>query len=617
MAIKLEKGVNDFKTWCEQNGREDLLSEWDYAKNTSITPDSTSRGSGKKVWWHGKCGHEWDMAICNRTGEKQAGCPICSGKRLLTGVNDLQTKYPDIAAQWHPTRNGSLTPDKALSGTNKKVWWRCEHEHEWEATINSRTNNKSGCPICAGRKILAGYNDLATLYPDVLKEWNYEKNTIAPNEIMPHTIKKVWWTCPSGHDYLMTTASKTRGHGCPTCAMATHTSFPEQAIYFYAKNIFPDIINAYREHVVELDIYIPSINTAIEYDGYRAHKYKFKKDLKKNRLCKEKGIRLIRLREDLLPDLGDGLSTIIFLKQSNMKALEEAINRLFVLLDVSVDIDLARDEVSIKELYDNFKKERSIAEVAPELIKEWHPTKNGSITPENVYAKSAHKYWWKCSQGHEWQAAAAKRASMHRGCPYCTNQRVLKGYNDLASQFPEIAKQWSPNNEVAPDEVIAKSAKEYLWIGDCGHEWKAAISSRRKGCGCPYCANQKVLPGFNDLQTLNPTLLQEWNYEKNGSLLPSDVVAGSEKKVWWKCSKCGFEWQAPPLRRTRLYCRSCNQKDAGLKRRKKVINIDTGEIFDSLNEAEKKAGVTEQSIRLCCTGKLKTAAGCHWKYIDS
>ena len=262
------------------------------------------------------------------------------------------------------------------------------------------------------------------------------------------------------------------------------------------------------------------------------------------------------------------------------------------------------------------KKKRSLSDVAPELVKEWHPNLNGSITPDKVYANSNHKYWWKCSKGHEWQATTLKRVSAHRGCPYCKNQRALKGYNDLATKFPDIAKQWSPNNKVSPYEVIAKSAKAYLWIGDCGHEWEASITSRRKGCGCPFCANQKALSGFNDLQTLKPEIVKEWNYEKNSPLLPKDVVARSTKMVWWKCSKCGCEWQSPPLRKTQLYCKSCNQKEAGLRRRKRIINLDTGEIYDSATDVETKTGISIQCIGLCCRGKLKSAGGYHWQYLD-
>ena len=453
-------------------------------------------------------------------------------------IYNLATEKPSLLEEWDYEKNNALGvfPDRIKDKISRAVWWKCENGHSYQARINIRLYKNGGCPYCSHQKLLKGYNDLETICPEILAEWDYEKNDILPSQIMPRTAKKVWWKCKSGHSYQMSTASKTRGRGCPICAMATHTSFPEQAIWYYIKKFFPDSINAYRKYKQELDIYIPSINTAIEYDGFRAHKAKLCKDLQKSELCKENGIRLFRLREDNLPCLDDNYSEIILLKQSKIYELDAAICRLFVLLGVSADINVARDEIAIKEQYDNFKKERSLLEVAPEIAKQWHPLLNGTITPDNVYAKTAHKYWWRCEKGHEWKAAPSKRVSNNRGCPYCTNQKVLKGYNDLATLFPDLAKQWSPKNTLSPDEVVGMSSKEYYWIGSCGHEWKAAMSSRRKGIGCPYCANQKVLKGYNDLATIHPELLSLWDDEKN-SIPADEVLGGGDKKYWWKFSR--------------------------------------------------------------------------------
>ncbi|MEE1503303.1 MAG: zinc-ribbon domain-containing protein, partial [Acutalibacteraceae bacterium] len=76
-----------------------------------------------------------------------------------------------------------------------------------------------------------------------------------------------------------------------------------------------------------------------------------------------------------------------------------------------------------------------------------------------------------------------------------------------------------------------------------GHEWQAAINNRSKGRGCPFCSGRYAIKGENDLQTINPTLANEWNYENNNGLTPADVLPNSDKKVWWTCSK-GHEWQA-------------------------------------------------------------------------
>lgn len=545
-----------------------LMAEWDWKKNEecNLDPHKLTPGSGKKANWICSKGHRWVTAISHRA-TRGTNCPYCSNKLVLTGFNDIESKYPKLIVEWDYEKNNAsgLYPDRLTDGIQIKAWWECEKGHSYQASPYYRIKKQGGCPYCSHQKLLKGFNDLETLYPEVLNEWDYEKNDFPPNEIMAHTLKKVWWICKSGHSYLMNTASRTRGRGCPICAMATHTSFPEQAIYFYIKKVFPDALNAYRQFKQELDIYIPSIETAIEYDGYRAHKSKLQKDLSKSELCKRNNIQLIRLREDNLPRLDDEYSTIILLKQSSIEELDQAIHKLFDVLKVSVDINVARDEIDIKERYDNFKKDRSLQDTDPALAKQWHPVLNGNITPENVYAKTGHKYWWKCEKGHEWQASPAKRVSNNRGCPFCTNQSVLKGYNDLATLFPKLAKQWSPNNALSPDEVVGMSSKAYLWIGDCGHEWKAALSSRRKGVGCPYCANQKVLKGFNDLATVHPELLTLWDYEKN-VISVDEVLAGGGKKYWWKCPQCNNSWAASMchiISGTR--CPICGNKDNGKK----------------------------------------------------
>ena len=122
---------------------------------------------------------------------------------------------------------------------------------------------------------------------------------------------------------------------------------------------------------------------------------------------------------------------------------------------------------------------------------------------------------------------------------------------NLSTTYPEIAKEWHPtkNGAITPDMVAPKSGKKAWWLGPCGHEWEAVISSRTRGVGCPYCSNYRALAGYNDLATTEPQLAQEWNYEKNGSLKPTDVTSGSHKIVWWKCSR-GHEWERDINNRT-------------------------------------------------------------------
>ena len=79
------------------------------------------------------------------------GCTIEQALGLLRRTDSLRSEYPELAEQWHPTRNYPLAAQSVTSGSGKKVWWLCANGHEWRAVINSRTRGM-GCPYCAGQK---------------------------------------------------------------------------------------------------------------------------------------------------------------------------------------------------------------------------------------------------------------------------------------------------------------------------------------------------------------------------------------------------------------------------------------------------------------------------------
>lgn len=134
----------------------ELIVEWS-DRNLPLTPDSVTFGSNKKVWWKGACGHEWETSVKARSnGEK---CPICSGARVIEGINDLSTLKPKLASEW--SEKNEIKPTEVSIGSHKKVIWKCKLGHEWTATVKSRTINRTGCPYCSHNKVLAGFNDLA------------------------------------------------------------------------------------------------------------------------------------------------------------------------------------------------------------------------------------------------------------------------------------------------------------------------------------------------------------------------------------------------------------------------------------------------------------------------
>jgi len=189
-------------------------------KNGTLTPQSVVYGNYRKVWWRCEKGHEWQATILSRTWGGN-GCPVCAGKKILPGENDLASQNPKIAAQWHPTKNGLLTPQKVTLYSNRRVWWICEKGHEYRMGVNERSSRGSKCPYCQNHKALEGFNDLATLEPAVAAQWHPELNgNLTPKMVVPGSHKKVWWQCNDGHVWQATVYSRT-GHmkcGCPVCA---------------------------------------------------------------------------------------------------------------------------------------------------------------------------------------------------------------------------------------------------------------------------------------------------------------------------------------------------------------------------------------------------------------
>ena len=176
--------------------------------------------------------------------------------------------------------------------------------------------------------------------------------------------------------------------------------------------------------------------------------------------------------------------------------------------------------------------------VNPELAKEVSP--NSKIKATEVTASSFKKLFWRCDKGHEWEAMVANR-SQGKGCPYCSNRKILPGFNDLTATSPELAKEVSPNSKIEAIEVTAFSNKKMLWRCDKGHDWEARVFERSRGSGCPYCSNRKLLLGFNDLATTNPELAKE--VSPNSKIKAEEVTTNSGKRLSWRCNK-GHEWEA-------------------------------------------------------------------------
>lgn len=408
------KGKNDLASYSN-----DLLDEWNYEKNAPLLPENVSCGSGRKVWWIGKCGHEWKTDVASRV--KGGNCPYCSCRIFREGINDLQTADPELAKEWHPVKNGDLTPNQISRGSSKKVWWKGSCGHEWQVSVMSRRSGY-GCPICSGKQVVNGETDLATINSELAQEWDYEKNTpLTPQKITAVSNKKVWWKCVYGHEWKTSVANRAAGHGCPVCAR-NGSSMPEQGVAFYLSKICT-VNQRYKSAGLELDVYLPEYNIGIEYDGAYFHLQK-ERDERKNRIMKDQGVRLIRIKESNSVNVSD--DTITYIPDDMGENYNDALYSLFRILKQltgnyafdDADIDARRDRIAIRERFNLYQKENSISAKRPALINEWHPTKNGVLVPEMFTYGSKEKVWWLCCNGHEWKASILNRYK-GTGCPTC------------------------------------------------------------------------------------------------------------------------------------------------------------------------------------------------------
>ena len=308
-------------------------------------PTQVSAGSQKNLQWRCKFGHVWLAIVNNRTRQKQ-GCPYCSGKRLVTGVNDLSTFAPHLVYEadgWDAS---------AIHRTSNKVMnWKCAIGHKWRASVSNRSLRGDQCPICSGKRVLPGYNDLATLQPEFAKEadgWD-------PTQVSKHSNKKVNWKCTRGHKWRVSINSRsTFQTGCPTCS----------------------------------------------------------------------GQKILRGFNDL----------------------------------ASINPSLANQAIG------------------------WDPSDEAQWSHKLVN--------WKCELGHTYKARIADRSSGD-GCPFCIGKKVLIGFNDLETKNPILARQaydWDPKI------VTEFSNKSLTWQCQEGHKWKSSISHRSNGRGCPSCAKSGFDP---------------------------------------------------------------------------------------------------------------------------
>ena len=360
-----------------------------------------------------KCGYEWNTRPYSIL--QGYGCPKCA--------SILKKTHDDYVFELF-----NINPNIEVCGTyiNAKtsILHKCKIDnYEWMAKPLNTLRGQQ-CPVCTGKAILNGYNDIATLYPDLTAEWDYELNQgLQPYEFGRGSNSVVWWKCGEcGDSYKSRISNRIYNNSsCPKCN--NQSSNAEIKVYYYIKKYFEDAINRYHDkNITELDVYIPSLNIGIEYDGTKWHS-DINRDKLKDKTCQELGIKLIRIREYKCPQYESSCS-FIYLNDHKIKTFEDAITKLLLMCGIKEPrVNFKEDHAGIYQLIFNKKIKNSVALMSPHLLDEWDTVKNGNADPYKIAYKSDKHMWWRCTKcGREWYATINSRSS-GCGCPKCSRKK--------------------------------------------------------------------------------------------------------------------------------------------------------------------------------------------------
>jgi rubrerythrin len=471
-------GKNDLATV-----HPELIAEWDYEKNGDLAPDQVFANSGELVWW--KCtvyNLSWQSTILNRA--QGNGCPFCSGKSLVPGKTDFATLHPELAEEWDYGENGNLTPEQCSEHSNKKVSWICSIcGHRWAAIINNRVKG-TGCPACSRSILIPGKTDLATLHPEIAKQWDFDKNeNLKPNQVTPYSNKRVFWKCSEcGQGWSAVIARRTAHNKCPYCS-GTRV-IPGRTDL---ATLFPEVAAQWdHERNGELK---PS----------QVSPYSNKSVYWKCPVCNQSWPSIIgnRTKENKCPFCSG---------------------------------------------HRPIPGKTDLATLFPEIASQWDYDTNGDLHPNQVSPSSHKKVSWKCPICNQsWKAVVCNRTH-DKKCPYCSGRYPIPGKTDLATFRPNLAAQWDyeKNGKLQPSQITAHSSKKVAWrCPVCNQGWSAVISSRLDDSSCPFCIGRRPIPGKTDLATVYPDVAARWDYAKNRNLTPEQVTVQSGRWVWMYCPTCG------------------------------------------------------------------------------
>lgn len=553
-----------------------LCKEWDNEKNQGLDINSLTLGSNAIVFWLcSKCGSSYSAMICKRAGSREGkgtGCPYCAGKKV-NDTNSLQINAPNLVKEWSYELN-KVHPSEVSKNSGIKVWWNCSIcNKSWEAAVNNRIAG-TNCPYCSSMRNTSFIEQslffyLKKYFPNSINRYIEPKSKMEIDIFVPDILVGVEYDSYTYHknfEKVLFDEKKNRtlnelgiklirireiyGHQkLPSLDLKSWKEFD------YKKNFNNENLNRLLENILEvmkceaslsfkLDINVNRDKYTILHDYYHYAKSKSLDSLHPNIARDwdyEKNYPLLPSEIGVFSD-----QKVHFICSNGHKSYLKPKDR------VKSNGCTACKGTSLNE-------SNNLHNMSSSLIQEWDYEKN-KIDPKHIRSYSHSKVDWICSKcGYKYTASIAHRLK-GTGCPKCAGQ-VLTYDLSLMAKYPEISKEFDvEKNQISANEVFAYSNKRMWWKCSKGHSYFSIIQNRtRHNKSCPYCSNQKVLIGYNDLESQRPEVLKFWDYELNININPNDFVYKSGKNVRWHCKECGKKW-IRSIRDQRAQCSYCGFK---------------------------------------------------------
>jgi len=429
-------------------------------------------------------------------------------KKLLRDYN------PELKTQFHEELNAGVSFDELFIIFNQKVFWNCPTGHLIHQKPRGRVQGKClPCSTERGRRYLGDYGQ------DLLNEFDRELNEgVDPETLYSSITGKYHWRCEKGnrpHTYLATVRSRVMGHSCQYCGSGQ---------------------------------VLPGLNDWMTLEPLDDLSWNYEKNIDES---------------------GEPLNPQSF-------GVDDRVQRYWTCLrgghERQISISSAVNgkrlgkECRVCSGYKTMPGITDAFSLFPTLKERLHPTLNsgldlGDIHPGN-YETKIH---WLCDQNHIWERSVKEELKAN-GCGKCSGRDLWEGHNDLLSQYPLVAQEiaYDLNSKVAgvvkdpPSRIHRFSYLDSWWrCKEHGHTWRTTVEKRtREGTGCPFCSNRRVWPGFNDLWTKRPDLVDEIDFDKHANLNPKKLLWSSHEVLNWRCAE-GHCWP------TKLHLRSANPSGKG------------------------------------------------------